>query len=874
MPELTGIAARLSSAIASQYRVERELGVGGMATVFLAHDLKHDRDVAIKVLHPELTAALGGERFLSEIKTTARLQHPHILPLLDSGASDGLLYYVMPVVSGESLRARLTRERQLPIDDAIRITREVAAALDYAHRNGIIHRDIKPENILLHDGQALVADFGIALAVSAAGGERMTLTGISLGTPYYMSPEQAMGDRNIDARSDVYALGAVTYEMLAGEPPFTAPSPQAVLAKVITDRAPLVSVRRELVPPYLAAAIDKALAKLPADRFGSAAEYSSALADDRASAVVRRRSRVPEYWRSLVAIGIAAVVIPLSFWSMNARKAQRRAASAPTIYDVALPDSAPIRFQHSRNFAVSPAGDFVVYVAAASDTAATRLWYRSLLDATVRELPGTDGAFDPTVSPDGQSVTFFTGQQLKIVSLGGGQPRLVAPASDPIALRWISATRLFVVDNDGNTIVWIDPQVGATSTQPIGYCISPQWLGRDSSLLCGGGAEKTGGLRRPGDFSLRVLRPASGRGTNDWVTGAQFRVFDERYITYMSVEGDLRAASFDPQTLRVGRPVTLVSGIRREAYRGEGQYDVSATGTLVYVSGDNAEVGSLVRWYPDGRVERLPFEPAAFLRYHMTRDRRRVAAVVQGPSSHELRIYDARSGASQVWLQARDIGHPLWNASGDRLLVDIVVDSIRDALLMGSPDMPTPPETLIVSDSAGSAMGWVSNGRIIGNSFRKGFVWTMDVNQRPSRREFLVPDAVFPDVSPDGRLLSFLRVSTNETIVTNWPARNRVLRLNSGAEAQWVTPRTLRSRGNPGDWYEQDIDPERVEAVGRPRRIYVDRRFSDTPGWSQRVMADGSMIYVQGPARTSATYFRVVPNWVEQMKRAVDAANR
>jgi eukaryotic-like serine/threonine-protein kinase len=207
VPELTGIAARLFTAVAQQYRVERELGVGGMATVFLARDLKHDRDVAMKVLHPELTAALGGERFLAEIRTTARLQHPHILPLLDSGSADGLLFYVMPVVSGETLRARLTRERQLPVDDAVRIARDVAGALGYAHRQGIIHRDIKPENILLHEGQALVADFGIALAVSAAGGERMTLTGISLGTPHYMSPEQAMGDRHIDARSDLYALG-------------------------------------------------------------------------------------------------------------------------------------------------------------------------------------------------------------------------------------------------------------------------------------------------------------------------------------------------------------------------------------------------------------------------------------------------------------------------------------------------------------------------------------------------------------------------------------------------------------------------------------------------------------------------------------------
>ena len=224
---VTTIQEQLAAAIADRYRVERQVGAGGMATVFLAHDLKHERDVAIKVLHPDLGAALGAERFLAEIKMTAKLQHPHILPLLDSGSADGLLYYVMPYVRGETLRARLTQEGQLPVDEAVRIARETASALEHAHRQGIVHRDIKPENILLQDGVVLVADFGIALAVQTAGGARMTQTGLSLGTPQYMSPEQATGERIVDARSDVYALGAVTYEMLAGEPPFTGPSVQA-----------------------------------------------------------------------------------------------------------------------------------------------------------------------------------------------------------------------------------------------------------------------------------------------------------------------------------------------------------------------------------------------------------------------------------------------------------------------------------------------------------------------------------------------------------------------------------------------------------------------------------------------------------------------
>src|SRR5580765_5926185 len=215
---MSSLSPRISDALSAHYRLEHEIGSGGMATVYLAQDLRHDRRVAVKVLRPELAAVIGAERFLAEIKLTANLQHPHILPLFDSGEADSFLFYVMPFVEGESLRDRLRREKQLPVEEAVRIATEVASALDYAHRHGVIHRDIKPENILLHDGRALVADFGIALAASKASGSRMTETGMSLGTPTYMSPEQAMGEREITARSDVYALGAVAYEMLIGEP--------------------------------------------------------------------------------------------------------------------------------------------------------------------------------------------------------------------------------------------------------------------------------------------------------------------------------------------------------------------------------------------------------------------------------------------------------------------------------------------------------------------------------------------------------------------------------------------------------------------------------------------------------------------------------
>src|SRR5262245_9723655 len=269
--------AQLNASLAGRYAVEREIGRGGMANVYLARDLRHARHVALKVLNPDLGAVLGVERFLSEIRVTANLQHPNLLPLFDSGEAEGLLYYVMPYVDGESLRAKLQREKQLPIDEAVHIATAVASALDYAHRHGVIHRDLKPENILLHEGQPVVADFGIALAVSNAGGGRITQTGLSLGTPHYMSPEQATGDRTIDARTDLYSLGAMTYEMLTGDPPHVGSTSQAIIARVLTEKPRSIRATRPNVPAHVEAAVDHALEKLPADRFASAKEFADAL---------------------------------------------------------------------------------------------------------------------------------------------------------------------------------------------------------------------------------------------------------------------------------------------------------------------------------------------------------------------------------------------------------------------------------------------------------------------------------------------------------------------------------------------------------------------------------------------------------------------
>ena len=297
------LLSRLQAALGDRYTVERVLGQGGMATVYLARDTKHDREVAIKVLRPEVSAMLGRERFLNEVRLTARLHHPHILTLIDSGETDGLLWYVVPFIRGESLRQRLVRERHLRITDAIAISKQIAGALDYAHGRGVIHRDIKPENILLHEGEALLADFGIALAVKEAGGTRLTETGMSLGTPSYMSPEQATGERSLDLRSDVYALGAVLYEMLAAEPPHTGATAQAVVAKLMTERPTPLRILRDAVPPEVEAAVSKALAKIPADRFASAGEFADALTT--APVVPKGRRR----WPRSATIGLTGVAL-------------------------------------------------------------------------------------------------------------------------------------------------------------------------------------------------------------------------------------------------------------------------------------------------------------------------------------------------------------------------------------------------------------------------------------------------------------------------------------------------------------------------------------------------------------------------------------
>jgi len=444
---------RLTTALEQRYRIERQLGAGGMATVYLATDLKHDREVALKVLRPELGAVLGVERFLAEIKITARLDHPHILTLIDSGAEAGYLYYVLPFVRGESLRDKLNRDHQLGLDEAVAITRQVASALDYAHRHGVVHRDIKPENILLLEGEAMLADFGIALAVSEAGGNRLTETGLSLGTPQYMSPEQATGDRLLDARSDVYSLAAVLYEMLAGEPPVTGPSAQAMIAKLMTERPVHLRVVRPAIPEAVDAAVARALDKTPADRFASAGDFARALEERSATgsstattvAVAAPRSR-RRLWIGL-AVALGALAVSAGAWLSTHRRTAAAAPAAPASY--VLRDRSQLTFTGTV-FVSAVSGDGKQLAFITHNCGADGCTYAVDLQdvggsATHRVLDGATAAYGLEWSPDRRNLIFIGTIDRRwgfyLLSALGSPPRYLGPSA---AMFWAGGDSLLI----------------------------------------------------------------------------------------------------------------------------------------------------------------------------------------------------------------------------------------------------------------------------------------------------------------------------------------------------------------------------------------------------------------------------------------------
>jgi len=580
-----GPPAAFCVALADRYRVGAELGRGGMATVFAAEDLRHHRRVAIKVLDPDLGAMLGADRFLAEIRVTANLQHPNLLPLFDSGEAGGLLYYVMPLIEGSTLRARLQRERQLPVDETVRIVCAVAGALDYAHRQGVVHRDLKPENILLHDGQPLVADFGIALAVSNAGGARVTQTGLSLGTPQYMSPEQAMGDRVIDGRSDVYSLAAVAYETLTGEPPHVGATAQAVIGRMLAERAPSARITRRAVPEHVDLALQRALEKLPADRWPTASAFATALSTATVTSPTRK-------WPS-VRQSLPWVAIPLAlaagFWL--APRATTSVLHPVASFTITLPPDLRLtrgtagQSGSAIRVAIAPNGTLLVLTGTRVGDTGSQLYARPLDGSTgLTPIQGTEGAEQPFFSPDGKWIGFMQGGRLRKVPTGGGVPVTIAELM-PYRVNGLSWGEDVIVFGRGfGPLMQLNATGGAPQVVAIPDTIaaeafvSPQILPDGRTVLATRGIPQgapsvVAVTLATGDTATVVKNATSGR----YVHAASGDV-----LVYTRGDGAVMAAPFDLRRRQVSDPAVAVAST---AGVGASTIAVALDGTFAFQRG-------------------------------------------------------------------------------------------------------------------------------------------------------------------------------------------------------------------------------------------------------------------------------------------------
>jgi serine/threonine-protein kinase len=652
---------QLNTALAGRYVVERQIGAGGMATVYLARDLRHDRPVALKVLNPELGAVLGGERFLSEIHVTANLQHPNLLPLFDSGEAEGLLFYVMPFVEGESLRARLDREKQLPIDDSIRIAAAVGGALDYAHRHAVIHRDLKPENILLHDGQPLVADFGIALAVSNAGGQRITQTGLSLGTPQYMSPEQATGDRTLDARSDIYSLGAVLYEMLTGEPPHQGNTAQAIIAKVITDRPRPVLLTRDTVPPHVAAAVERALAKLPADRFASASAFIAALSSDLPSVVTRVPPPQEPRWgrrAAVVAIGVGVGAALSIGWFVDALRL-RTLAEAPAIRFTLPEVSGKFTMQvgATARFAVSPDGRTIAFLGHSTGVArdsGAGIYVRTIDQIEPRLLAADAGVRHLAFSPDGKWVAWATADNslFKVRAEGGPVTALASIPAAALGLRWLGMSDVIV----GTYGPLYDVPVAGGAIHAITHPDSATW---DTWPLVAPDGKRIIFARLHSGSQLRSLDLATGRLDSLGTGTAPLAIFDGM-LAYVTEAGILRVAKMDHGGRSLGTAIDVVHKIMM-GQEAEAKAQMSPAGTLVYVSGKQDGLLTLVS---DRGTTTLSAEAHAFLSPRFSPDGRRIAVAVEP----DIWLFD-RATATLTRMTSEAVNDsPEWTPDGKRIV--------------------------------------------------------------------------------------------------------------------------------------------------------------------------------------------------------------
>lgn len=801
-PSRGGVPDRLAAALADRYRLERELGQGGMATVYLAQDLKHDRQVAVKVLKPELAAVVGGERFVAEIRTTANLSHPNILPLFDSGEADGFLFYVMPYVQGETLAGLLLRERQLAITDAVRIAGEVAEALDYAHRNGVVHRDVKPANILLQDGRPLVSDFGIALAVSQAGGGRLTETGLSMGTPHYMSPEQASGDRDVDPRADIYSLGCVLFEMLTGEPPYGGGSAQAVLARILTTEPDRPTAVRSTIPPHVDGAIRRAMEKLPADRFESAADFAAALRDpayrygtddDAVVAATARR------WRTAALVaGALAVLLPvLALLAVRPGPAD----PPPTTRNVfGTRPGQEIVDLLAGAVSLSPDGSTLVYVGPAE--AGTQLWvrYRDRVDAV--PLPGTRNAQSPEVDPTGRWVAFLAGQELRKVPLAGGPVVTVADSAtgDVGTLAWLE---------DGTIAYSGIPDFRPVLVSAEGGSIERLDLPMDGRML----SVSYSGL--PGSGLLMTVCGSLCQGTTELWVWRRDRGFERilpgfvggwyvnsGHIVAVRGSGDVFAVPFDAESMEVrGDPVPLFSGVEVDQ-NVIPDMDVSPTGRLLARISDS-----------DGEIRELAWIDRTGRRTAVDPDFRFQSGTFPGvrisPDGRLAALGRTTDEGSDIWIKELDDGpeyrltfsealeyRPAWYPDGDSILFVSERNGGRD-LFRRRANATGPVEAVLDVDPEISQGVLSPDGAWL--VYRMGTAEGRDIwMQRRDGASDAVPlvaepqyDEKAPAISPDGRWIAYESDETgqDEVYVRPFPAVAEgkwQISVNGGREPVWA----------------------------------------------------------------------------------------
>jgi len=883
VPELI---TRLQAALSDQYRLERELGAGGMATVYLAQDIRHGRRVALKVLRPELAAVIGAERFLGEIRTTANLQHPHILPLFDSGAADSFLFYVMPYVEGESLRARLQREKQLPIGDAVQLATEVASALDYAHRHGVIHRDIKPENILLHDGQALVADFGIALAVSAAGRTRLTETGLSIGTPQYMSPEQAMGDRELDARSDIYSLGIVLYEMLTGDPPFHGSTAQAIVAKVITEKVPSITAARDTVPPQLAAAVHQALAKLPADRFGSAAGFAGAMAS-RTPAISEVRSisttaptGISRRWAILARPSLpwallALVALVLTGLLMHERP-KAVDARGPVRFSVQLP--ATDRLQYNEPvLAFSPDGRRLAIPVIR--TGRPQILLRDLERVDLVPVRGTDNGRLPFFSPDGGWIGFTAEGKLKKVRVEGGSPIVITEADwgggswgpdGTIVYSQAYNTGLRRVNAGGGKTDLLTTPDSAAGELAHWW---PQFLPDARHVVFTNFSTPIERAR------IEVLDLETG-ARKVLIQGGVFgRYLPTGQLVYARDEAML-AVPFDLQSLAVtGPPVPVLGDLAMFPSNAVAAFSVSQQGDLAYVPASAMNAENQPTWVARNGVERpLLTRPGRYAEPALSPDGRRVALTVTGGGGNrDVWIYEtARDILTRITSgDAAEFG-ALWTSDGRRL----IYSSERPFfdLFARAADAGTAETPLLAGRSDKFAGSLSSDGKLLAFSASEqpgGQIWLLPLDGTEKPRPLLQTrsDLRHPVLSPTGEWLVYDSDESGrrEVYLQSFPEPGRArqqISATGGTEPLWTRGgRELVYRN--GDSVLAVSFDSRSREIGRPALLFAGLYLRSPISRSYDVAPDGRrFLMVKVTPESAPRRVDFVLNWFEELKKA------